>query len=170
MGTDQESVPDPPRSPKGRRPPVTARACLEGVIFVLTNGCRWKALSLWTGPEQYPSPATRWRRHRDWTESGVWKIAWQRLLNHLDKRGRINWSEAMGEGTFSPAKSRDSTLARPNEPKGPSCCCWWTDMDFRCPHSPHQPINLANQFVVGAACEQKEQRLDESSHRDKLHA
>lgn len=108
----KDLIPDPPRSPKGGRPPVTSRACLEGIIFVLTNGCRWKDL-----PERYPSPATCWRRHRDWTESGVWEIVWQRLLNRLDKRGRINWSEAMGDGTFSPAKKGAKTLARPSEAK-----------------------------------------------------
>ena len=42
----RDLVPDPPRSPEGGRPPVTSRACLEGVIFVLTNRCRWKAMSL----------------------------------------------------------------------------------------------------------------------------
>ena len=31
-------LPEPEPSPKGGRPPVPNRACLEGIIFVLRNG------------------------------------------------------------------------------------------------------------------------------------
>lgn len=111
----EDLFPDPTVSRKGGRPRVTSRACLEGVIFVLKNGCRWKDL-----PERYPSPVTCWRRHREWTESGVWEKAWQRLLSQMDNRRRVDWSQAMGDGTFSPAKKGGSTLARPNEAKASS--------------------------------------------------
>ena len=90
---------DPPPSKLGGRPRVSPRACLEGVIFILKNGSRWKDL-----PEQYPSPSTCWRRHRQWTESGVWEEAWRRLLSIMDRHNQLKWSEAIGDGTFSPAK------------------------------------------------------------------
>ena len=97
--------PDP--SPLGGRPRVDSRACLEGILWVLKTGARWQDL-----PERYPSPATCWRRHREWTEAGLIQKAWARLLKRLGKRRRLDFSQAMGDGTFSPAKKGGSTLAR----------------------------------------------------------
>jgi transposase len=84
---------------RGGRPPVPPRQCLEGVLWVLVSGARWQDL-----PERYPSPATCWRRLNDWVASGVFEEAWARLLGKLDRLKQIDWSEAMGDGTFSPAK------------------------------------------------------------------
>jgi transposase len=86
-------------SPKGGRPPAPTRDCAEGVLWVLRSGARWKDL-----PKCFPSPSTCWRRFRDWTEAGIWKQAWARLLRKLDCRGRIDWSESMADGTFASAK------------------------------------------------------------------
>jgi transposase len=105
--------PDP--SPHGGRPRVDARACLEGVLWILKTGAPWKYL-----PPQYPSTCTCWRRHRDWTEAGLIVKAWGRLLRHLDRRHLLDWSQAMGDGTFSPAKKGVWRLARPRRAKGPS--------------------------------------------------
>jgi transposase len=89
----------PPASPQGGRPRVASRPCLEGILWVLTNGGRWKDL-----PERYPSPSTCWRRHRDWSRSGAFQAAWDRVLGKLDRLNRINWEEAIGDGSFSRAK------------------------------------------------------------------
>ncbi|MEZ6068120.1 MAG: transposase [Planctomycetaceae bacterium] len=81
--------PDPPVGPKGGRPRVPARACLEGILWMLRAGARWKDLPSW-----YPSPATCWRRHRDWTRSGVWRAAWDRLLGQLHQRRGLDCDTA----------------------------------------------------------------------------
>ncbi len=107
--------PDP--SPLGGRPPIDSRACLEGILWVLKSGARWQDL-----PERYPSPTTCWRRHRDWTEAGLIVLAWQRLLQKLDRRQLINWSQAMGDGTFSPAKKGALRLVRLRKVKVPNSC------------------------------------------------
>lgn len=91
--------PHPPVSPKGGRPRIEPRACLEGVLWVLKTGARWQDL-----PERYPSPSTCHRRHRDWTEAGIFTKAWRRLLHRLDGFKQINWDEAIADGTFAPAK------------------------------------------------------------------
>jgi transposase len=56
--------PDP--SPAGGRPPVDPRRCFGGFAWVLRTGARWKDL-----PKRFPSPATCWRRHFEWTERGL---------------------------------------------------------------------------------------------------
>ena len=106
---------NPPPSDKGGRPRITPRECLEGIIWVLKNGARWQDL-----PERYPSPSTCHRRHREWTESGVWEEAWRRLLRKMDRRKLLHWSQAAGDGPFSPAKKGALRLARPSEAKAAS--------------------------------------------------
>ena len=102
--------PHPPVGPRGGRPRVRPRPCLEGILWILASGGRWKDL-----PERYPSVATCWRRLRAWTDSGVFLKAWERLLGKLDRLKGINWQEAIGDGSFSRAKKgapRSATAAR----------------------------------------------------------
>ncbi|TWU56437.1 hypothetical protein Poly51_23480 [Rubripirellula tenax] len=93
----------------GGRPQVDHRACLEGIIWVLKNGARWKDL-----PERYMSSATCWRRRKKWTEDGTFLKAWQILIRRMDRRKLLHWSQAMGDGTFSPAKKGALKLAKPS--------------------------------------------------------
>ena len=114
---------DPPPSPLGGRPRVAPRLCLEGIIWVLTSGARWQApVPMQKGPERYPSPATCWRRLREWSDDGRFLAVWQRLLGKLDRLKGINWEEAIGDGSFVQAKKgapRWPTAAR--ERARPSC-------------------------------------------------
>lgn len=122
--------PEPPPSPKGGRPTVRARPCFEGIVWILRSGARWKDL-----PKHFPSPSTCWRRLRDWTASGAWAQAWARLLRKLDRRGRVDWSEAIADGTFSSAKKGVSASARPSAARVPrlwrspkATDCLWASM------------------------------------------
>ena len=90
---------DPPPSPCGGRPRVEPRRCLEGILWILITGARWQDL-----PDRYPSPATCWRRLRQWTDDGRFLAAWQKLLGRLDRLKHINWEEAIGDGSFTRAK------------------------------------------------------------------
>ena len=105
---------DEPPSEKGGRPRCAARACFEGILWVLRTGARWKDL-----PAHFPSPPTCWRRLKAWTEAGLWKKAWGRLLRKLDRRGRIHWQEAIADGTFSSAKKGANALVRPSAARAP---------------------------------------------------
>lgn len=106
---------DPPPSAKGGRPRVAPRQCLEGVLWILQTGARWKDL-----PERYPSPATCWRRLREWVESGAFARAWKRLLGKLDRLRGIDWEQFIADGTFAPAKKGVPRLATPRRARGPS--------------------------------------------------
>jgi transposase len=85
-------LPEHKPSPKGGRPPVPDRACLEGIIFVLKTGMPWQMLPTELG---YGSGSTCWRRFRAWTQSGVWPELHRRLLRVLGRRGRINLERAV---------------------------------------------------------------------------
>jgi transposase len=85
--------------PQGGRPRVEPRACIEGILWVLVSGARWKDL-----PRRFPSYATCWRRFKAWTEAGLWQKAWSRLVHKLDRLGQIDWEQSLADGTFSPAK------------------------------------------------------------------
>lgn len=56
----------PPPAPTGR-PRADDRRTIDGVLYVLAKGCRWRDL-----PERYGSHITCWRRHRGWSQDGTW--------------------------------------------------------------------------------------------------
>lgn len=87
------------RKDKRGRPWRGNRECLEGIIWVLRTGARWKDL-----PPPFPSGVTCWRRLRDWQKKGVWRAAWEALLGILDERGRLDLQETYMDATFRVAK------------------------------------------------------------------
>ena len=88
-----------PKLRSNGRPWKKNREVLEGILWVLRSGARWKDL-----PKVYPSPSTCWRRLRDWEEQGVWERIWQSFIRELDKRRRIHWAQCFMDGHFIVAK------------------------------------------------------------------
>ena len=113
-------LPAAPRSRKGGRPRADDRACLEGVLWILRSGARWKDLPRDRG---FPSPATCWRRLARWERGGVWLRLWQAFLDELDDRGRLDWSECFADATFAPAKKGATASAKPSEARARNS--WW---------------------------------------------
>jgi transposase len=91
--------PVPAPDPRGGRPRIGARRCLEGILWVLRSGARWKDL-----PRSFPSYVTCWRRFAEWSRDGVWDQVWRRLVEQLDRRGDVNWEQGFADGTFASAK------------------------------------------------------------------
>ena len=117
--------PVPKPDPRGGRPRVDSRQCLEGILWVLRSGARWKDL-----PRSFPSYVTCWRRFAEWSLSGVWDQAWERLIKQLDERGQINWNEGFADGTFAAAKKGVIALVPPNAAKAASS--WSSSMETAC--------------------------------------
>ena len=86
-----------PRGAATGRPRVDPRLCLEAVLFVLLNGCRWCDL-----PVGGIAPMTAWRHLRHWQETGTWPRIWRAYLESLDAPERRLWAKALLAGAFLP--------------------------------------------------------------------
>ncbi len=111
--------PEPKRRKDGRgRPWAKNRSCLEGILWILRTGARWRDM-----PEPYPDGSTCWRRLRMWEEQGVWQRVWHKLLGQMDERGLLDWEEAFLDATFVTAKKGALQSAKPVVGKVRSA--WW---------------------------------------------
>jgi transposase len=114
-------LPEPEAAPGGGPKPVPNRPVVEGILWVLRNGGRWKAL-----PLGYPSPSTCWRRLAAWEQAGVWLAAWRAFLDQLHRAGRLRWEECFADGSFAPAQKGGPPSARPSGARARSG--WWWSM------------------------------------------
>ena len=113
-------LPEPPPSKKGGQIPASNRACLEGILWILRSGARYKDV-----PKHFPSGSTCWRRLKWWYEQGTLLDAWQTILGLLDKKGRLNGEECIADATFAsalywlPCKAREAVKpsAKPKKEK-----------------------------------------------------
>ena len=95
------------------RPRADDRTTLNGILWVLRSGARWKDL-----PERCGSSATCHRRLQEWEEQGVWEHIWLRVLSTLDEQSRLNWSQAFLDGSFVPANKGESTSTTDGRVRG----------------------------------------------------
>lgn len=114
----------PKRSSRGR-PWRPNREVLEGILWVLKSGARWRDL-----PAKYPSASTCWRRLKLWEEDGVWIDIWRAFLGKLDEKQKLDWSETFLDGSFAPAKKGASASAKPSAARARSGWWWSTAKVF----------------------------------------
>ena len=120
-------LPEPKRRKDNRgRPWASNRSCLEGILWVLQSGAAWRFL-----PDKYPSPATCWRRLKQWEEQDVWLDAWRALLGALDGEGLLKWEETFLDGSFAPAKKGTLPSVKPSVARVRSGWYWSTVAVFR---------------------------------------
>lgn len=95
------------KSRGGGRPRTNDRLLFDGMLFVLRTGCSWQMV-----PAKYGSRATLHRRFQEWSSNGSFHRAWKALMQTLDKKGRLEWSESFIDGSFVPAKKGGPELKR----------------------------------------------------------
>ena len=88
------------------RPRADDRRTLNGIMWVLRSGARWRDL-----PDRYGSSSTCHRRLQEWEEQGVWEHIWLAFLSILDAQGKLDWSQSFLDGSFVPAKKGAATSA-----------------------------------------------------------
>ena len=114
-----------PTAHSSGRPWADNRRVLEGILWVLRTGARWRDL-----PKEYPSASTCWRRLRQWEEQDVWLKIWRQFLSELDEQGRLDWSESFLDGSFAPAKKGATASEKPSAAKARSGWWWSTAKVF----------------------------------------
>ena len=68
------------RDPRGRKPKISDRHALEGIFYILREGCRWRAL-----PQAFGHWMVVFMRYKRWVDRGtLWKI-----LMRLQKTGAL---------------------------------------------------------------------------------
>jgi transposase len=95
-----------PRPAATGRPRADDRRTLNGILYVLRTGCRWRDL-----PREYGSPTTCWRRLTRWQREGVWPRIWQATRRTLDADARDAWAQALIDGSFVPGKKSEARAA-----------------------------------------------------------
>jgi transposase len=99
-------IPVVPRRPDGKgRPRVDNRAILNGILWVLHSGARWKDL-----PEQYPPYQTCHRRFQEWIDQGVFERMAQDLAVVFQEQGQIDLAKCFIDGSFVEAKKGAAML------------------------------------------------------------
>jgi transposase/quinol monooxygenase YgiN len=81
------------------RPRAHDRRTLEGILYVLRNGCRWHDL-----PPRYGDPVTCWRRFVRLETCGAWEAIWEALLRTMDPLTRLVWALAILDHRRIPTK------------------------------------------------------------------
>ena len=111
---------------KRGRPPKSNRVVLEGILWVLKTGARWRDVPKEIGV----SGSVCWKRFRRWDQQGVWLRLWQAFLSELDQRGRLDWEESFVDGSFAPAKKGATESAKPSVARAQSGWWWSTAKVF----------------------------------------
>jgi transposase len=119
-------LPKPKRRTKRGRPPKDNRAVLEGILWVLKTGARWRDLPTEFGV----SPSVCWKRLAVWEEQGVWLRLWRAFLSELDQQDKLDWSEAFLDGSFASAKKGATESAQPSAGRARSGWWWSTARVF----------------------------------------
>jgi transposase len=95
-----------PSPAKTGRPRADDRKTVDGIIYILTTGCRWMDM-----PKQYGSYVTAWRRLRRWEEEGVWTKLLQSLVSRAYSIGKLDMKEVSIDSTTIDAKKGGRWLA-----------------------------------------------------------
>ena len=74
-----------PKPARTGRPRCDDRTAINGILFVLTVGCRWEEL-----PEKYGSKSTAHLRFQELQQKGIWKKILSKLIKSAYKQGKID--------------------------------------------------------------------------------
>jgi len=108
------------------RAPKDNRVVLEGILWVLKTGARWRDLPSDIGV----SGSVCWKRLRRWDQQGVWLRIWRAFLSKLDRQGRLDWQESFLDGSFAPAQKGATASAKPSVARAQSGWWWSTARVF----------------------------------------
>lgn len=122
-------LPKPPKREDGKgRPRRDNREVLNGILWILRSGARWRDL-----PPRFPPYQTCHRRFQEWVRSGVLRQILERLAEDLRERGKLDLSECFVDATFVSAKKGALPSAKPSGARVRSSWQWQTALVFLSP-------------------------------------
>lgn len=107
-------IPPPKKASNGADWPAYSRQLvMEGILWVLNNGARWRDL-----PKEFPSYQTCHNLFQEWQRQDVFEDIFQTLLANKNISKNIN-EATLGfiDGTFVPAKKGARSLAEVTKEK-----------------------------------------------------
>jgi transposase len=122
-----------PKAPRKRgkgRPLTEARPIMNGVLWILRTGARWKDL-----PERYPPYQTCHRRLQRWVQTGVLEKVLKALARQLKDESDFDLEECFIDGSFVGAKKGALPSARPSGARVRSSWQWQTALALRWPYT-----------------------------------
>lgn len=105
----ERSIPLPPAGGRSR---TDNRTVIEAILLVI-HGHSWSSL-----PSDLGSPATAWRRLREWEQAGAWADIWQAILESFATREKLDWVRSFLTGNILPTvkgSAGSTTLPAPDE-------------------------------------------------------
>ena len=122
-------LPEPPVREDGRgRPWRENREVMDGILWILRSGARWKDL-----PGRFPPYQTCHRRFQQWVKDGSLRRVLEALAEDLRTRGDLDLTECFIDGTFVVAKKGGGELVRLSGAKARNSWWWQTLMVFLSP-------------------------------------
>ncbi len=102
----------PRRADQRGRPWRDSREVMNGILWVLRSGARWKDL-----PDRFPPYQTCHRRFQQWVQDGTLRRIVEMLAAGLRTRGELDLAECFIDGTFVAAKKGAWRWERPSGAK-----------------------------------------------------
>ena len=92
-----------PKPERTGRPRSDDRMILNGIIYVLITGCRWREM-----PKQYGFKSTAHRRLQNWQEKNIWKNILSHVIKSAHKANKINLQKISVDSSTISAKKRET--------------------------------------------------------------
>lgn len=102
----------PRRADQRGRPWRDSREVMNGILWILRSGARWKDL-----PDRFPPYQTCHRRFQQWVQDGTLRRIVEMLAAGLGTRGELDLAECFIDGTFVAAKKGAWRWERPSGAK-----------------------------------------------------
>ena len=88
-----------PKPAKTGRPRSDDRKTVNGIIYVLTTGCRWNDM-----PKRYGDDSTANLRLRRWQKLGVWRKILKCAIQSAHRQNKINLQKISVDSSSIPSK------------------------------------------------------------------
>ena len=90
-----------PKPARTGRPRCDGRTTINGILFVLTAGCRWADM-----PAQYGSKSAAHLRFQELQQKGAWKKILSKLVRLAHEQKKIKLQKISVDSSSVPAKKR----------------------------------------------------------------